>query len=311
MDLMSLLKKRTDTGVQVGVGFHSDGLSLVAIDRSGTRGRVRFCAFTQGEPEAELSPELVRMVKDQGLKGAPVVAVLAPGSYSLFQVEVPEVEHDELVSAIRWRVKDLLDFHIDDAVLDLFDMPASSRRGGPRMTYVVVAKRSLIQRCVDQLEQLGLKIGAIDITELALRNVLAISTAPENFHALLYLPPNYGMIEIVQGDTLYLNRRIEINGSDLEGQGGFGLEELYEALVLELQRSLDYHESQFGMGPVSGISVIAPESRKLQLQVLADSGLATRVSLLDLSERLDGLDQVEPSTLYRCLPAVGAALRNG
>lgn len=307
---MGLLKKYKRTASKVGLGFHVDGLSLASIDQSGGECRIQSCIFSSQDPTSTPADVLVQAVRQQGLKGTPVTAVLGPSAYSLFQVEAPEVEHEELASAIRWRVKDLLDFHIDDAVMDLFDMPTSGRRSGPRIIYVVVSRRSFIQRCVDQMDSLGLDISAIDITELALRNVMALSRPAEGFHALLYLPPHYGMIEIVQGDTIYLNRRIEISGNDLEEQGGFALDEQLETLVLELQRSLDYHESHFGLGPVSGISIIAPESRKTQLKILADQGLTAPVELLDLSSTLTGLEQIEPATLYRSLPAIGAALRS-
>lgn len=305
---MFFFKKRAQTTLQTGVGFHSDGLSLVSINQAGGRRRLVTCEFYATGTEAEA--ELAQTIRKKGLRGTEVFAVLPPNAYSLFQVEAPEVAHEELKSAIRWRIKDLLDYHIDDAVLDIFDLPVSQRRSGPRMMYVVVAKRGLVQQRVDQLESLGLDIAAIDITELALRNVLAATGDTESFQALLYLPPHYGLIEIVQGDILFLNRRIEISGSDLEEQGGFGLQEQLDSLVLELQRSLDYHESQFGLGAVPSISVIAPESRKLQLQALADESLAAKVRLLDLSGFMDGLDGVEPDVLYRCLPAVGAALRS-
>ncbi|MCW8890098.1 MAG: hypothetical protein OQL20_05500 [Sedimenticola sp.] len=307
---MLKLKKRVKSSLRVGLGFHTDGLSLTAIDCADNQCRIESCAFFEGEPSAVLSDQLIDTVKSLGLRGVPTVAVLAPGSYSLFQVEKPEVENEELKSAIRWRIKDLLDFHIDDAVLDIFDLPQSQRKSGPGMMYVVVAKQSLIQQYVDQIEEAGLEIDAIDITELTLRNVLALTGGAEQSQALLYLPPRYGMIEIVQGDTLFLNRRIEINGSDLEEQGGFGLDESLDSLVLELQRSLDYHESQFGMGAVSTISIIAPESRRDRLREYADQNLAAKVSLLDLNGILQGVESIDSLTLYRCLPAIGAALRS-
>ncbi|TVO75945.1 hypothetical protein [Sedimenticola selenatireducens] len=307
---MLKLKKRVKASLQVGVGFHADGFSLTAIDCTAGKCRIEVCTFFPRDSADDAFTSVHDAVKAQGLRGVPAVAVLSPGDYSLFQVEVPEVEHEELKSAIRWRIKDLLDFHIDDAVLDIFDLPVSQRRTGPRMMYVVVAKKSLIQTYIDQMQVMGFDIAAIDITELTLRNVLALSDKPDAFQALLYLPPRYGMIEIVQGDTLYLNRRIEINGSDLEEQGGFGLDEQLESLVLELQRSLDYHESQFGLGLIPDISIIAPESRRERLREFANESLAANVTLLDLNGKLDGVESIDASILYRCLPAIGAALRS-
>lgn len=293
----------------MGLGFHADGISVVGIERVGKRCRLQQCAFFPADGDDVPGAGLGRLVKELGLKGASAVAVLEPGSYSMLQVEAPEVEPGELRSAIRWRIKDLLDFHIDDAVLDIFDMPESKHHSGPHLMYVVAARAGRIQQHVDQMEAAGLNITAIDVTELAVRNILGLITEPEKFHGLLYLAPGYGLIEIVRGSTLFLSRRIEINARDLEEQGGFGLNELVDALVLELQRSLDYQESQFGLGSVPGISIVAPESRSQPLIASASESLSATVGALSLTDKIEGCNAVSPTELSRCLPAIGAALR--
>ena len=63
---------------------------------------------------------------------APTVSVLDPDSYRLLLVEAPDVPADELRAAVRWRVKDLIDFHVDDAVIDVFEMPQHARGGRRR-----------------------------------------------------------------------------------------------------------------------------------------------------------------------------------
>lgn len=308
---MSWFSGKSRTSLRLGLGFHADGISVAGIERIGNGCRLQQCAFFPADKEDAQGDVLERLVKELGLKGASTVAVLDPGSYSLLQVEAPEVEPGELRSAIRWRIKDLLDFHIDDAVLDIFDMPESKHHSGPHLMYVVAAKAGRIQQHVDQMEAAGLDIAAIDVTELAVRNLLGLITEPEKFHGLLYLAPGYGLIEIVQGSTLFLSRRIEINARDLEEQGGFGLDELIDALVLELQRSLDYQESQFGLGAVPAISIVAPESRSEPLIALASESLSATVKALSLSDKIVGCDTVSPVELSRCLPAIGAALREG
>jgi len=50
-------------------------------------------------------------------------ALLKPGEYQLLLVEAPNVPKDELKSAIRWRIKDMIDYHIDDATVDVLDIP--------------------------------------------------------------------------------------------------------------------------------------------------------------------------------------------
>ena len=88
-------------------------------------------------------------------------------------VEAPEVPPAELKAAIRWRIRDLIDFHIDDAVLDVFDTPPSGARGVQEHLYAVVSKSSLVRERVDLLLDVGIELEIIDIPELALRNIAA------------------------------------------------------------------------------------------------------------------------------------------
>ena len=50
----------------------------------------------------------------------------------------------ELRAAMRWRLKDSIDFRVEDAVIDVFDVPDQNRGGHGRMMYAVAARRSAV-----------------------------------------------------------------------------------------------------------------------------------------------------------------------
>src|SRR3954469_12405527 len=66
---------------------------------------------------------LERAGRDLSLNDYQCATLLGPGDYQIVVVDAPNVPRDELKSAIRWRVKDLLDFHVDDATIDVLDIP--------------------------------------------------------------------------------------------------------------------------------------------------------------------------------------------
>jgi len=142
----------------LGVGLHPDGVSIAKVKRA-KKGPPKLleCLFIATDGEAQQQQELLRISRELKLKGLPASVVLAPGSYSLLQVERPEVQDDEVRSAIRWRIKDLIDFHIDDAVLDLFDLPEGSRAGAPRLMFVVAARIAVVQRIIDLLKTAAIR----------------------------------------------------------------------------------------------------------------------------------------------------------
>lgn len=60
---------------------------------------------------AQRSATLAGLVSEQGWHKAPVTLVLPMEQYQVFQVDRPEgVEDTELADALKWKLKDFLDF---------------------------------------------------------------------------------------------------------------------------------------------------------------------------------------------------------
>jgi len=52
--------------------------------------------------------------------------------------------------------RELIDFHVDDAVLDVFDAPASGARTTQTHLYVVVSRSNDVKQLADQLQDAGI-----------------------------------------------------------------------------------------------------------------------------------------------------------
>ena len=147
-------------GVTIAPGWVS--VARVAGEDAQTP-RLELLESVQCEEGAQQARVLQDLVKRHRLTSAPCVVALNPGDYSLLQVEAPQVDARELKSAIRWRVKDLIDFPIDDAVIDVFDIPGQNQPGRAKMMYVVAARTRLLQKQIDLIEASRLTLSAIDI----------------------------------------------------------------------------------------------------------------------------------------------------
>ena len=307
---MNWFQPKPAKGRRIGIGFQTKGVSLVEINDAGGVRHLKHCGFYPAEDDTAQGNVLAKLAKELKLKDAPVNIVLDPSMYTLLQVEAPEVEPEELRSALRWRIKDLIDFHIDDAVLDVFDLPESNRTGLTKLMYVVVVRSSLIQRIVDLTENAGFRINAIDIHELSTRNLMASLYGPETVQALLHLGPGFGSIEIIKGDILYLTRRLTLSADDFFAHSGEALEDVMDALVLELQRSLDYYESHYGQGAANGVVVVVPDQYSSSLLAYADSNLLIPASALSLADHFSGIEAIPNDLLAGNLPVIGSALRS-
>ncbi len=245
--------------------------------------------------------------------------VLQPDDYQLLLVEAPDVEPTELRAAVRWRIKDLISFHIDDAVIDVFEIPGQNRPGQPRMMYTVAARASVIQRRVEWLEHSGLQLDVIDIPEMALRNIAALLPEDVDGVATLCLTEEFGLIVLTRQHTLYLTRRLDIGTRALaeaaaetggEVRDGSRLENLLGNIVLEMQRSLDYYESHYTQAPI-GTVMLAPTAEPLPyVSGYLSQNLGARVGDIDLAQLVDDINgTLDRATQAECLLAIGAALR--
>jgi len=262
-----------------------------------------------GAKPAKLLSELT---KEYGLSGIPSLGVMEAGAYSLLLVETPSVPAAEVKAAIRWRIRELIDFPVEEAVIDIFDIPGQKTLGRPGTTYVVVARSALIQERIELLESSGLNLTVLDIPELALRNIAALLPQDARGVAMLYLTPRGGYITLTRQGTLYLARNIEIGTEQLtatqDNSGGFN-SALLDSIVLEIQRSLDYYESYYSQAPITHLAIVPGGYALLAEAAYIADKLGITVTPLDLNTVLTCKTPLNTRLQALCLTAIGTALR--
>lgn len=312
--MLSLFKKSLKHGPRAGVMMLDQGVAVAVVQRRpGQRPAIEHCAFYSCEGDEPVEQVARRVVGKLGIATAGVFAVAGTDDYQLVQVEAPEVQPAELRAAIRWRLRDVINFHIDDAVVDVFQIPDQSRRAQAKMLFAVAARSAAVQRLVTTLAPLARDFNVIDIPELCLRNLSALLPQDQRGMATLLLGPKSAQFILTRQGVLYLARRIEYaRGFDvsLRGDSSDGGRQIdAPALALELQRSLDYFESHYDQAPIGDL-VIAPAGERAA--ALADrlrSESSLRIGVLSLSEAMDGADALPGDLPAECLLALGAALR--
>ena len=298
------------------LGFTERGVGFARVVRERDAPPVLAdCEFAPVEDPQGWGEAVAKLKRARRLAGRCTV-VLEEDAYSLLLVEAPEVPPEELRAAVRWRIRELIDFHVDDAIIDVFDVPGQNNSARAAMMYVVAARVARVGEKVELARRHGLALNVVDIPELAQRNLAA--TFPEDVAgvALLCLSPRSGLISLTRQTVLYLARRLDA-GTDTIARIDTGhrspaddfVRGWLDGLVVEVQRSLDYYESNFAQPPIGSL-VIAPAEAPVQgiADYLGEQlGITTR--MLELDSLIDVEDRVDDAMQARCLPAIGAALR--
>jgi MSHA biogenesis protein MshI len=290
-----------------GVGLQPDGLCVVRVERA--TGRAPVLTLVDFRPWGDQGQEkvLARAAADYDLARSRCTTVLDAHEYSLLLTEAPDVPPDELRAAIRWRIKDLIDFHINDATLDVFELPGEKAAGRARQMYAVAARSSAIQKRADVMHAAGINLDVIDIPEMAQRNLAALLPEDAKGVVLLSFTSGGGLITISKQAEIYLSRNIDIG---LDMMASFqDTNELFDRIALEVQRSLDYYDSHFRQAPISTIA-LAPMSRAVPgLAEYLAANLSASVVMMDLTKLMECEVELKPELQSACVAVLGAALR--
>ena len=238
--------------------------------------------------------------------------LLDPGEYQLLLVEAPNVQPGELKTAIRWRVKDMLDYHPDDATIDVLDIPPDPAGGGrAHSMYAVAARNEVIQGCIGRFASARIPLSVIDIPETAQRNIAALFEPENRGLALLYLGPGHGLLTINYRGELYLARRIEVGMDQIVAASSERRDDAMGRVALELQRTLDHFDRQFPFVAVAKL-LLGPEPETTGLAEHLKRNLDLPVEQAKLGEVLSfGADAaLDPAAEWQLFHLLGAALRN-
>lgn len=299
--MFGVLKRKSTARVRVGVVASRERTAVVALGRASDRPTLEYCALLPRAPGA-----VADALRVAGFGRAPVSAVLLPDDYQLAMIEAPDVLPAELRAAVRWKLREAIDFHVDDAIVDVFDLPAQGRRAQGRMMYAIAARRAAVAEHAARLE--GLRgFDVVDVPELCLRNLAALTPGAANGVALLHVGERLATAVLVRGDTLYLSRHLELDATLRFDGSGAPLDAANVAL--QLQRSLDYYESHYDQPPIGEIVVApaGPRASALAHELASETGL--RVGTFEFADRFECRDVPEPDLQAACLLAAGAALR--
>jgi MSHA biogenesis protein MshI len=188
---------------------------------------------------------------------------------------------------------------------------ADAAHVGRPSVYAVVARNDVLRGCVTRLDEAGVRVSVIDVPETAQRNIAALYEEENRGVGLLYLDDAGALLTVTYRGELYAVRRFDVGMRHILAVHGDEREEVFNRVLLELQRSLDSFERQFSFIVLSKV-MVGPEPEDTGLAAYLGDNLGLRVEPVDLGAVIDTDAGVrfDAPTQWRLFHAIGGAIRN-
>lgn len=323
MDSINNLKEKFEKFAQISlisalrddafccISVEPKGFALACMRKTGATLELDFIETVTCKP-SNFVMELWTLVKRHDLEGVKCSWVLDPNKYQILVHDELPVKDEEFQSAVRWQIRKLLPYSIDDAIIDSFPVPPAQIANPKKMIMIVSAQASYIRPIALQITESGLHLSSIDIQELALRNITACYEGDDNAVALLYLRENTSELIITRQKSFYFSRHLDWNlnlppnvVADQEN-----INNHLDRLTLEMQRSFDYFQTQWRYPAPTKVLVASLKPDAMDIANYLTQRLRLQASNLNVSEILPRKNKISHLTEIQNLPIIGGILRD-
>jgi MSHA biogenesis protein MshI len=244
------------------------------------------------------------------LRNAPAVLVLGAEHYHTYPVPAPSVPATEMREALRWKLRDVLPYGPEDAVIDFVRLAHAQESSAAESLFAVAAPRRSVTQAVAPLLAAAIDVQAVDIAEMAQRNLLNQLPGDEAGRALLGLDESSALLTVVHRRALCFARRIQIPRS--QGTDDEDPEHVAARIATHVQRSLEVVERQSGLAPVRTVWVGPHPDCALIARCTSEQ---TGVECLQLDLQAEfrfavAMGELPAQKAAGALIAIGAALRS-
>jgi len=278
----------------------------IAYTPNQTSPEITICDFQPYQNNSQFSPDkleeyLVKIVSLYNLRKTPCNLVLHPDYYRLTLINTPNVPMAEYKQALRWQIKDIISYPLEDVAVDIFypDEPEKSLK----KIYVIAAQKSFLQNITDIIQKCDLLPIAIDIREFAIRNLIAkMAKQNESIGVLNIIKENCLMV-LVKQYNIHFVRYMPINMANIKSGN-------YNELITEIQRSFNYCQTELNQEIPSKFLMSSKENLDHDIVQNIAQLLNKELAIFTLKEIVNFKTQVNQQMETNCWIAVGGALRN-
>lgn len=261
----------------IGIAFSGESVMLCALKKQGEELQwILDASFSHNDWQKQLA----EYVQQHRLQNTDCYVSLTSHWYQLLQLDEPSVPAEEIYAAIAWPLNDLLPPNIA-YVYDYLKPPAQIA-GQAKLSVVAIPGKDIARISK------GIYGAELSLQNICIEETATVELIPVSDDAVMSLVQEHSeeiVLNVVKGGELYFTRRLkgfENLGSYTENELSMGIT---ESLCVQIQRSMDYFESQLRQSPVRKVLLKLDTNLAEQLgkQIQANMGLPVVLFEPDIS----------------------------
>ncbi len=338
---MGLFGSKNITAVDAGTG----SLKVVQI-KHGAKPEVVAAEIVEFPPESgaeSLGANLRYLLSEKNIPFRNVITQMPGKDLTIRSLSLPKMPLKELREAVRWEAKRHISYPLDTALVEY--LITGEKREGQVDKYdllLIAAEESKVREYLAPFDEARIKVAAVDVNALALRNLLRLSMPSDGADTLVVdLGAGKTEINIFKAGHLRFSRCLETGGAEItrmvadhlgttvkdaeavkcgmniaaapdQDKTAAVIKSGLDALLMEIRRSIEYYKTTFREKNVERALLTGGTALMQGLPEYFSQSLGLPVALLDPFDVLDAGTAVNgkvsrPATRFSA--AVGLALR--
>jgi MSHA biogenesis protein MshI len=235
----------------------------------------------------------VHALQAEGLKGLDASFMLRTDQYQLLQIDTPAVPPEELRSAARYQIRDMLLTHVDDVTLDVVRVGDGKQQTNPH-SFVVAATNAVVRANMALADAMDWHVSVIDIQEMAQRNLQSALARVQEQHeranaALVLLPSQQALLTICANDELFYTRRFDVPDGFLAGDWGHNVAP--QAAQADAYTPVEEYVPGYANTDLVGYAPYTPETSKAGSDTTSLSADKAQRMVVEVQRSLDVWDR--------------------
>lgn len=163
---MDMLRNRSN--LKMACGFNDQSYTFALVNSENAL--IYYKNFNHPDKE-KLSRTFIEDLEQFDLLGESCELILLANEYQLILMDALSVPQNEMRKALRWHLKGLCDYDLDDAVIDFFSVPMRKNQK-TKQIFVAITPMALLYEKINWLESKYLNVSRASIPDLALRKII-------------------------------------------------------------------------------------------------------------------------------------------